>query len=135
MRMDRVRQMEVFIQVMESGSFTRAADELSLPRSTVSTVIQRLEDRLGAQLLRRSTRRMEPTDEGRRFLGTAREIVNAVAATDQMFRPSGGAVRGRLRVDMPSRIGRRHVIPALPDCCAAIPTSGSRSARPTGWSI
>ncbi len=57
---------------------------------------------------------MVPTDEGRRFLGTAREIVNAVSATDQMLRQPSGDVRGRLRIDMPSRIGRRHVIPALP---------------------
>lgn len=112
--MDRVRQMEIFVQVMESGSFTRAADALRMPRSTVSTVIQSLEDRLGAQLLQRSTRRMVPTDEGRRFLDTARKIVDDVSATDQMFRQPGNQVRGRLRIDMPSRIGRRCVIPALP---------------------
>lgn len=113
--MDRVRQMEVFIQVMESGNFTRAADALGLPRSTVSTVIQTLEDRLGTQLLRRSTRSMVATDEGERFLGTAREIVDALADADQMFRQESEQLKGRLRIDMPSRIGRRYVIPALPD--------------------
>ncbi|MGK7752268.1 MULTISPECIES: LysR family transcriptional regulator [unclassified Roseovarius] len=106
--------MEVFIQVMESGNFTRAADALGMPRSTVSTVIQALEDRVGTQLLRRSTRQMMPTDEGQRFLRTAREIVDAVQDTDQMFRGDAARFRGKLRVDMPSRIGRRIVIPALP---------------------
>lgn len=112
--MDRVRQMEVFVQVMESGNFTRAADALGVPRSTVSTVIQALEDRLGTQLLRRSTRRMVPTDEGLVFLRTAREIVDALADADQMFRQESQQLKGRLRIDMPSRIGRRYVIPALP---------------------
>ncbi|MCB2055641.1 MAG: LysR family transcriptional regulator [Geminicoccaceae bacterium] len=112
--MDRIREMEVFIQVMESGNFTRAAAALGMPRSTVSTVIQALEDRVGTQLLRRSTRQMVPTDEGGRFLGTAREIVDAVHETDQMFRRRVARFHGRLRVDMPSRIGRRIVIPALP---------------------
>jgi DNA-binding transcriptional LysR family regulator len=106
--------MVVFIQVMESDNFTRAAEALGLPRSTVSTVIQNLEDWLGAQLLRRSTRRMVATEEGKQFLFTAREIVDAIADADQMFRPKSSKLRGRLRIDMPSRIGRRYVIPALP---------------------
>lgn len=112
--MDRIRQMDVFIQVMESGNFTRAAEVLGIPRSTVSTVIQGLEDRLGVQLLRRTTRRMVPTHEGERFLETARDIVDSVEAAEHMFQPHSTHLRGKLRVDMPSRIGRRIVIPALP---------------------
>ena len=106
--------MAVFIQVMESGNFTRAAHALGLPRSTVSTAIQTLEDRLGTQLIRRSTRRMVVTDEGTRFLARAREIVDAVDDTERMFDQGADRLTGRLRVDMPSRIGRRFVIPALP---------------------
>ena len=106
--------MAVFIQVMESGNFTRAARTLGLPRSTVSTAIQTLEDRLGTQLIRRSTRRMVVTDEGTRFLARAREIVDAVDDTERMFDQGADRLTGRLRVDMPSRIGRRFVIPALP---------------------
>jgi LysR family transcriptional regulator for bpeEF and oprC len=112
--MDRVRQMEVFIQVMESGNFTRAANVLGLPRSTVTTVIQSLEDRVGTQLLLRSTRQMVPTEEGHRFLATAGEIVEAVNDTDRMFQPRDNRLQGKLRIDMPNRIGRRIVIPALP---------------------
>lgn len=119
--MDRIRQMEVFIKVMESGNFTRAAEALAIPRSTVSTVIQNLEDRLRMQLLRRTTRRMVPTPEGERFLETAREIVDSVEAAEHMFRPQSAHLRGKLRVDMPSRIGRRIVIPALPDFLEANP--------------
>ncbi|ETF01168.1 LysR family transcriptional regulator [Advenella kashmirensis W13003] len=111
--MDQIRQMQVFIQVMESGNFTRAAEALNVPRSTVSTLIQALEDRLGVQLLRRTTRRMIPTVEGLEFLKTAREIVEAIEASEQMFRSVSPRLKGRLRIDMPSRIGRRIIIPAL----------------------
>lgn len=113
--------MEVFIQVMESGNFTRAAEALAIPRSTVSTVIQELEDRLGAQLLRRTTRRMVPTHEGERFLETARDIVDSVEAAEQMFQPHSMHLKGKLRIDMPSRIGHRIVIPALPAFLEANP--------------
>ncbi len=113
--MDRVRQMEIFIQVMESGNFSRAANVLGVPRSTVTTVIQSLEDRVGTQLLLRSTRQMKATEEGHRFLATAREIVEAVNDTDRMFRPSDDRLEGRLRVDVPNRLGRRILIPALPE--------------------
>ncbi len=112
--MDKIRQMQAFIQVMKSGNFTRAAEALRLPRSTVSTLIQELEDRLGVQLLRRTTRRMTPTFEGAQFVKTAREIVDAIEASEQMFQPASQQMTGRLRIDMPSRIGRRIIIPALP---------------------
>ena len=49
MRMDRIRQMEIFVQAMESGNFSRVARALGVPRSTVSTTIQGLEDRLGIE--------------------------------------------------------------------------------------
>jgi len=119
--MDRIRQMQIFIQVMESGNFTRAAEALAIPRSTVSTVIQALEDRLKAQLLLRTTRKVVPTQDGRRFLETARDIVDAVAASETMFRPTDLHLAGRLRVDLPSRIGRKLVLPALPAFMAEHP--------------
>lgn len=56
--------MQVFVQVVESGNFTRAAEALGLPRSTVSSTVQALEDRLGVQLLQRTTRVVRPTQEG-----------------------------------------------------------------------
>lgn len=112
--MDQIRQMRVFLQVMKNGNFTRAAEALHLPRSTVSTVIQELEDRLGVQLLRRTTRRMVPTFEGMQFVKTASDIIDAIEAADQMFHPGSQQITGRLRIDMPSRIGRRIIIPALP---------------------
>jgi DNA-binding transcriptional LysR family regulator len=119
--MDRIRQMQIFIQVMESGNFTRAAEALSIPRSTVSTEIQALEDRLNTQLLLRTTRKIVATQDGRRFVETARDIVDAVAASESMFHQTNLHLSGRLRVDVPSRIGRKVVIPALPDFMARHP--------------
>ncbi len=113
--MDRIRQLETFVQVTESGNFTRAAAALGVPRSTVSTVIQALEDRLGTQLLRRSTRSMVLTDDGQRFLKRARELIDAMGVVEHMFRSPAERLSGRLRVDMPGRIGCRYIVPALPD--------------------
>lgn len=113
--MDRIRQVEVFIQVMESGNFTRAAQALNIPRSTVSTTIQALEDRLGAQLLQRTTRQVTPTQDGLQFLEAARSLVDTYEEAESMFRSEPQQAEGRLHVDIPSRIGRQIVIPALPE--------------------
>ena len=114
--------MQVFIQVMESGNFTRAAEALAIPRSTVSTEIQALEDRLKAQLLLRTTRKVVPTQDGRRFLETARDIVDAVAAAEGMFRRTDLRLAGRLRVDVPSRIGSKLSSRRCPRSWPSIPT-------------
>lgn len=107
--------MQVFVQVVESGNFTRAAEALGLPRSTVSSTVQALEDRLGVQLLQRTTRVVRPTQEGLQFAGTARDLVDAVAQAEAQFRHRPEEISGRLRIDMPSRIARRMVIPHLHD--------------------
>ncbi|MFV0292495.1 MAG: LysR family transcriptional regulator [Paracoccus sp. (in: a-proteobacteria)] len=112
--MDRIRQMQIFIQVMENGNFTKAAEALAIPRSTVSTEIQQLEDRLKTQLFLRTTRKVVPTQDGQQFLAIARDIVDAVTSAEQMFLQTELQVSGRLRVDMPSRIGSKIVLPALP---------------------
>lgn len=119
--MDRIQQIEVFIQVLESGSFTRAAEALNMPRSTVSTVIQTLENRLGVQLLHRTTRKLTPTQDGLRYLDTASHVVQTFNASERMFHTAPHQVQGRLRIDMPSRIARRIVIPALPDFLSRYP--------------
>lgn len=106
--------MQIFIQVVDSGSFTRAADALSLPRSTISTALQALEDRMRVQLLHRTTRQVVPTRDGLEFLPLAREIVDAAERAATMFLQPKDSISGRLRVDMPSRIAREIVIPALP---------------------
>lgn len=119
--MDRIQQMQVFVQVVESGNFTRAAEALGLPRSTVSSTVQALEDRLGVQLLQRTTRVVRPTQEGLQFADSARDLVDAFAQAEGQFRLRPDDISGRLRIDMPSRIARRLVIPHLHDFRARYP--------------
>ena len=119
--MDRIHQMQVFVQVVESGNFTRAAEALGLPRSTVSATVQALEDRLGVQLLHRTTRVVRPTQEGLQFTETARDLIDAMAEAEGQFRNQPGEISGRLHIDMPSRMARRMVIPHLHRFCALYP--------------
>lgn len=119
--MDRIHQMQVFVQVVDSGNFTRAAKALGLPRSTVSATVQALEDRLGAQLLQRTTRVVRPTQEGLQFAGTARDLIDAMAEAEGQFRHRPEEISGRLRIDMPSRMARRMVIPHLAEFFARHP--------------
>lgn len=112
--MDRIDQLRIFLRVAHSSSFTAAADQLDLPRPTVSLAIQQLEARLGVRLLNRSTRQVSLTRDGETLLERASVLVADAEELEQQFRPPAEAVRGRLRVDMPSRLARRIVAPALP---------------------
>ena len=119
--MDRIEQLHIFARVAHSGSFTQAADQLGLPRATVSLAVQQLESRLGTRLLARTTRRVALTQDGQALLERAQALVADMQELEQQFRPQGGALSGRLRVDMPSRIARRLVAPALPGFFALHP--------------
>jgi LysR family transcriptional regulator for bpeEF and oprC len=110
--MDRLKAMETFVRVVETGSLSRAAKALGLPRSSVTMTMQRLEHHLGVQLLHRSTRRLGLTEEGELYLERCRAILLEVRAAEDSLRPDG-RVSGRLRVDMPPVIGRSIILPAL----------------------
>ena len=112
--MDRIDQLRIFIRVAHSGGFTSAAEQLALPRPTVSLAIQQLEARLGTRLLSRTTRRVSLTQDGEALLERALAPVADSDELEQQFQPDVLALSGRLRVDLPSRIARRQVAPALP---------------------
>ena len=97
----------LFARVVEDGSFTAAANALDLPKSTVSRRISRLEEQLGMQLMRRTTRSLTLTDAGRAFYAQAAQAVEALieaeqAATSVLSEPSG-----RLRVTAPAELGTK----------------------------
>lgn len=119
--MDRLDRFRVFARVVESASFSRAADGLGLPRSTVSAAIQDLERRLGTRLLHRTTRKVAPTPDGRALYDRCRELVGEADAIDNMFRTEAEGPSGHLRVDLPGRIGRLVVAPALPGFLSRYP--------------
>jgi DNA-binding transcriptional LysR family regulator len=112
--MDRLEQYRVFIQVSEMGSFIKAAHALELPRASVSAAIQQLESAMGTRLLHRTTRQVRLTADGVQLLARVRQILVDAEDIDQLFQTSQRKISGRLNVDVPSRIARRLVAPALP---------------------
>ena len=119
--MDRIESFRVFIRLVECRSFTKTAEALRMPRSTVSTVIRELEERVGTQLLHRTTRRVSPTADGSAFYERCLRLLEDFEETESLFRRHLAQPRGRLRVTMPARIARRVVAPALPDFFALYP--------------
>lgn len=113
--MDRIDLFRTFVRVVECASFTRAADMLGMPRSSVSTAIQDLETRVGARLLHRTTRRVTATQDGAAFYERCLRVIADVEEAEGLFRQEGTGPRGLLRIDVPGRIGRLIVAPALPE--------------------
>lgn len=112
--MDRFNQYRVFVQVAEMGSFIRAAHALEIPRASVSAAVQQLETQLGVRLLHRTTRQVRLTADGEQLLERLRPLLAEVEDIDQSFQASQRQASGRLSVDVPSRIARRMIAPALP---------------------
>ncbi|MBR1164417.1 LysR family transcriptional regulator [Bradyrhizobium elkanii] len=112
--MDRIDLFRIFARVVECASFTRAADTLGLPRSSVSSAVAELEQRVGARLLHRTTRKVSPTHDGAAFYERALRVVADVEEAETLFRHAAAEPSGRLRVDVPGRIGRLIIAPALP---------------------
>lgn len=119
--MDRIDLLRIFLRVAEAGSFSAAAEQLALPRATVSWAVQRLESLLKARLLHRTTRRVTLSQEGEALLDQARALVADMEDLESRFQPADEVIAGRLRVDLPSRIARRLVAPALPEFLQRFP--------------
>ncbi|ACI52399.1 transcriptional regulator, LysR family [Gluconacetobacter diazotrophicus PA1 5] len=119
--MDRIDLFRIFARVVETASFTRAADTLGMPRSSVSTAIRDLEARVGTRLLSRTTRIVAPTPDGSAFYEQCVRLIADVEDAENLFRRDAAGPRGVLRADMPGRIGRLIVAPALPDFLARYP--------------
>lgn len=113
--MDRIDLFRIFARVVECSSFTRAADTLRLPRSSVSAAVQELEARLGTRLLNRTTRTISVTHDGTAFYERCVRVLADVEEVESLFRASHALPSGKLRVDVPGRVGRLIIAPALPD--------------------
>lgn len=119
--MDKLEQYRVFIQVAEMGSFIKAAHALELPRATVSAAVQQLETALATRLLHRTTRQVQLTADGAILLERARLLLSDAVELEQLFHTRQQDVFGRLNIDVPSRIARRLIAPALPRLFARYP--------------
>lgn len=113
--MDRIDLFRVFVRVVETVSFTRAADTLGLPRSSVSMAIATLETRLGVRLLHRTTRKVVPTPDGALFYERCLRVLADFEEAETLFQQGHKKPSGSLRVDVPLRLGRLVILPALPD--------------------
>ncbi|MCD0503395.1 LysR family transcriptional regulator [Bordetella petrii] len=119
--MDKLQAMMVFVRVAQARSFSKAAQSLAMPRSSVTTLIKKLETHLGTPLLRRSTRSLSLTDAGERYMQACQAILADIASAEGDASATSQATRGRVRVDMPGIIGRAMVVPRLAEFEARYP--------------
>lgn len=111
--MDRLQAMHVFTRVVQSGSFSRAADTLDVGRASVTVTIQNLESYLKVRLIQRSTRQLSLTPEGEQFYTRCVQLLAEIQELEDSLIHASSNTRGRLRVEMPASIGKTVLIPAL----------------------
>lgn len=119
--MDRLQAMQLFLRICETGSFGKAADAMGLSRPAASIIVRHLETLLGTRLLSRTTRHVEMTPDGQAYRERCQRVLADIEDMESLFRPAGAELQGRLRVDVPSRIARRVLAPALPAFLARHP--------------
>lgn len=119
--MNDLSGIAVFAAVAEAGSFTRAGERLGLSKSAVSKQITRLESRLGAQLMHRTTRRLSLTEVGRAFYERCRRIVAEAEEAELAVTRLQDSPRGVLRLSAPVSFGLRYLASAVPEFMARYP--------------
>ncbi len=119
--MENLSDIAVFVQVVDSGSFTAAAERLELSKSVISKYVTRLEDRLGARLLNRTTRRLSLTEAGRILYSRSQRGLEEIEAAEMEVSQLQQTPRGNLRFNTPMSFGILHIAPALMDFQQANP--------------
>jgi DNA-binding transcriptional LysR family regulator len=119
--MDRFQAMEIFIRVVDAGSFKKAAETLHVLPSTVTRSIKELESHLGARLLNRTTRALSITDVGLRYYDSCKAILRDVHAAESVTAQQKGELNGTIRIGAPPSLVKNFLIPALPDFCERYP--------------
>jgi len=120
--MDRLHGLLVFLNVVETRSFSQTARALGVSTAAVSATVLRLEQKLSVRLLNRTTRRVSATPEGLEFYQRGKKIIADLEQAESSVARSGRLPSGRLRIGMPSALGRMWVIPRLPEFTSAFPT-------------
>ena len=117
--MDRFDAMRVFARIVERRSFTRAAQDLGMPRSSVTDAVNGLEARLGVPLLQRSTRHVSPTLDGEAYYQRCLRLIAELEDAEAAF--SGSRPGGRLHVNVHGTLASHFVVPKLPGFLAEYP--------------
>jgi len=118
---DRFEAMRVFVRIVELQSFTKAADDLQLPRASVTHTIQQLEKRLGVRLLHRTTRHVSPTLDGEAYYQRCQRLLADIEEAEAAFAPSAGGPKGKVRVDLQGTLAMHFLLPSIGDFCARHP--------------
>ena len=113
--MDKFQAMKTFVQIVETGSLTAAADTLDTSPPTVVRTLASLERHLGVSLLKRTTRRIHLTDEGTQYLKRCRDILSAVQEAEDILVARSTEPVGKLTVTASTLFGRRYVAPIVYD--------------------
>lgn len=113
--MENLTDIAVFVKVVDSGSFTAAAQQLKMSKSVVSKYVTRLENRLEARLLNRTARRLSLTEVGHAFYARSQRGLQELEEANAEVLRLQGAPRGTLRLNTPMSFGILHIAPALPD--------------------
>ena len=113
--MDQIQAMRIFTRVVEAGTFTRAADSLSLPKATVTKHVQALEERLRVKLLNRTTRRVTVTADGAAYYERTVRLLSDLDDIEASMTNARASPMGRLRVDVGTSVAQLLIIPHLAD--------------------
>lgn len=111
--MDKLDSLQLFIRIVELGSFTRAANALDIPRATATLAVKDLEARLGARLLERTTRRVRPTLDGQAFYDRCKRILGDLEEAESALSMVVANPRGTLRLDLHGSHATRIILPRI----------------------
>lgn len=117
--MDRFQEMQVFVRIADRRSFSLAAEDLQIPRATVTNLIKRLEQRLGVRLLERTTRQVRMTHDGEAYYHRCLRLLTDLEEAENSFRDA--PPKGLLRVNLQGTLARHFVMPALGEFLAQYP--------------
>lgn len=119
--MDHLTALRAFEKIVETRSFTKAAAQLDMPRSTISKALIDLEEHLGTKLIQRTTRSVALTMEGAEYYNRVSKVIGALEEADEALRGMGAAAKGRIRIDVYSSLANFVLIPSLGEFKQAFP--------------
>jgi DNA-binding transcriptional LysR family regulator len=119
--MENTETIKRFVRVAELSSFTQAADALGLPKASMSQAVQQLENKLGTQLLHRTTRKVQLTPDGQLFYERSKDVLAEIEDLTSLFQIDNASISGLIRIDMSTPIARNIVIPHLPEFLDSYP--------------
>ncbi|MCQ4166499.1 LysR family transcriptional regulator [Tahibacter harae] len=111
--MDKLQAMQLFVRVVDSGSYTAAADQMEISRALASKLVQSLEEQLGVRLLHRTTRKLSLTEAGERYYQRVAEILSNLSEAEAVASELQADPRGRLRVSAPMSFAIHHLGSAI----------------------